>query len=248
MRYLPVCVLAVLLAACGDLSVQSVPGSETIPAALEGEWRGNWRSTRTQDVGAVTIRIQEFAGQPVVSLTIDNPCLAPADYDLVLAGGVIALQADGVTVLEASLARPDRLTGTFGCALDEGTWAADLIGPLPEPIDLSGSWEGRVFVPGAFTEEFGVTLQQSVRSGRLARNALADIPGVLPFQIPMRGYVVFGDDDFDIILETEPGVQPQLVLSGSGDRDPLAVPTGVLQVLGQTPLPFSQGLVELEPR
>lgn len=248
MRFLPLCVLAVLCAACGDLTVQSVPGSQTIPAALAGEWRGTWQSDRNQDTGSIIILIQEFAGEPVVSLTIDNPCLAPDDYDLVLAGGVIALQRDGVTVLEASLTRPEKLSGTFACELDDGTWTADLIGPLPEPIDLSGSWDGRVFLPGAFDEPLEVALQQSVRSGQLALNALADIPSVVPFPIPMRGYVVFGEQGFDIILETEVGVQPRLVLSGSGDREPLAVPSGVLQVVGQTPLPFSQGLVQLRPR
>jgi len=240
--------LAVLAAACGDLEVRSVPGSQTIPAALEGEWRGTWRSDRTNATGVVSIRIQEFAGEPVVALTINNPCLAPADYDLILSQGVLALQNEGVTVLEASLSAPNELSGTFGCALDDGTWTAELIGPLPEPIDLSGAWQGRVFVPGAFDESFEVTLQQSVQSGQLALTALAEIPSVLPFPIPMRGFVVFGEDDFDIVLETEPGVQPQLLLSGNGDRDPLGVPTGVLQVLSPAPVPFTQGLVELEPR
>ena len=248
MRSLLPSALAFLLVACGDLEVRSVPGSQTIPAALSGLWRGTWQSTRVQDSGVITIRIQEFAGDPVVSLTIDNPCLQPADYDLVVAGGVIALQADGVTVLEASLTAPERLSGMYGCELDDGTWSADLIGELPVPIDLSGTWDGRVYVPGAFDEPIAINLQQTVQSGQLALTALADIPSVLPFPLPMQGYVTFGEDDFQLVLQTEQGVQPQLVLSGTGDREPLVVPAGMLQVLSQAPLPFSQGLFELAPR
>lgn len=248
MRTLLTCVLAALLAACGDLEVRSIPGSQTIPAELAGMWSGTWRSDANQEAGGVMIRIQEFEGEPVVSLTIDNPCLVPADYDLVFDGGVIALQADGVTVLQASLVAPRKLSGSYGCALDAGTWDADWVGALPEPIDLSGVWDGTAVSVGGMELSFSIDLEQSVQSGTLALAAQAELPSLLPFPVPLSGYVNFREDSFELVLQTELGVQPRLVLTGVGERDPLQVPTGLLQVIGQSPLPFQQGLFAMEPR
>lgn len=235
--------------ACGEIKVRSVRSADAVPAALEGEWSGTWTSEVNAMAGSLSVRVQQFAGQPLVSLSIDNPCLVPRDYELRLTGGTIELLADGVRVLDATLTADRRLLGSYECAADRGTWSAERIRDLPPPLDLSGTWRGTVTVGGA-SEPLVVELVQTVRAGSLALDGLVTLPEALPFPVPVTGGVQFGDADFRIALQTRSGFQPAVVLTGVGDREPVQVDIGLLQVLSSTALPFSQGVFQmaLEPQ
>ncbi|MFK7742572.1 MAG: hypothetical protein AB8H80_19835, partial [Planctomycetota bacterium] len=101
----------VLLAACGDLEIRSVAPTVTPSEALGGVWTGTWISDQAaagpaggiaaSDQGALTVEIQLFEGQPIVRVDINNPCLPPRDYSLVVSGGTISLEDAGVPVLRA---------------------------------------------------------------------------------------------------------------------------------------------------
>jgi len=235
------------LTACGDLNVRSVGVPDVVPAQLEGEWRGQWRSTRDNSTGSLVIRVQEFDGEPVVSLTIDNPCLEPRAYELLLAGGEIQLRADGVTVFRAELEEDGSLSGNYGCLLDGGLWSAERIGPLPELEDLSGTWGGTVSIPGVFEESLNLTMLMSVDAGTLVLDAIAESENALVTPIPMVGFVQFRDSDFDLLLRSVDGVSPVLLLSGVGARDPLRVEAGLVQIFDAPPeIPFSQALFQIE--
>lgn len=236
------------LAACGDLEVRSIAATDVVPASLQGFWSGTWQSDINQAQGLIDLRIQEYKAEPLVAVTINNPCVVPGDYELVLTQGQISLQIDDVPVLEATLRTDRALTGTYGCNSDRGTWQAIWIEALPEVIDLSGSWDGRLFVAGQFEQPVSITLEQRVRSGSLVLEGEATLPGALPFPVPLRGVPNFRETDFELILQSEPGSEPQIVLTGIGDRESLGVPVGLLQVLSLSPLPFSQAMVELERR
>lgn len=231
------------LAACGDLEVRRETAPEAVPSQLRGEWGGTWRSSLANRSGGLTIRIQEFDQQPVVSLQIDNPCLVPRAYDLVLSGGAIALRADGEQVLVASLTGERRLDGTYGCDADSGTWSAEWRGELPEPVDLGGLWTGELVVTGGVQRELRVTLDQVVRGGALVVEGFAALPEVLPFPIPVSGVVAFGEDDFDLVMQS---FEPRTVWSAEGTLEPARIDLGLVQVLGAPGLPFTQALFELE--
>lgn len=240
--------LACLFAACGDIQVRSVRSENVVPATLQGEWSGTWTSAASGMGGALTVRVQEFAQEPVVSLSIDNPCLVPRDYELRLAGASIELLADGVRVLDAAIEEPRRLVGSYECAADRGTWSADWVRELPKPIDLSGSWSGTVTVPGVASEPMFVELAQAVRAGALVLDGMITLPQALPLPVPVTGTVEFGENDFQIVLQTRSGFQPAVVLTGIGDREPVQVDVGFLQVLSSAALPFSQGVFQMAPQ
>ena len=157
----------------------------------------------------------------------------------------IELQADGVTVLEASRTEQQKLEGTYTCAEDQGTWSVQWVEALPTLLDLSGEWQGRIYGQGQTEQPIVVDLQQGVEGGALVLAGFADLPGALPFELPLQGYVRFVADRFELVLQTDPGFEPQLIVSGIGDREPLQLPVGLVQVISPTGLPFSQALVEL---
>jgi hypothetical protein len=221
-----------LLQSCGELAVQSTPGEQTIAAALAGEWRGTWQSDLTGASGEIVLRVQDFAGEPVVSMVLDNPCVTPDEYDLELSLGTLSMQADGVSVVQGTLASAERIVGAFGCALDHGTWFADRVGDLPELVDLGGSWSGLVALPGGLSQSVAVTLLQRVEGGRLALEASFEAPGLWPTPVPMSGVVTFGVEGFDLLLTSPAELQPFFAFSGMGERQPLAIPAGQLFVLG----------------
>ena len=238
--------LPALLAACGDLQVRSVRSDDVVPAALAGEWVGTWTSSETLSTGAVTVRVQEFDRQPVVALSIDNPCVIPQDYELLFVGRTIELRADGVPILDAVLQTDSReLTGNYNCAADRGTWSASWTRELPELVDLSGTWSGDVSVPGVLTEPLTLTLRQSVRGGGLVLDGEVRLPSALALPVPVAGAVRFRDADFELVLQTEIGFQPRVVMTGIGDREPLQVEFGLLRVLSSQVLPFSQALFQI---
>lgn len=237
--------LLACLAACGDLKVRSVAPTEVVPAELEGRWVGTWQSDGTIGSGSIELRIQEFDGEPLVAIAIDNPCLVPSNYDLRFTGQGIDLLAEGVAVLSADRVAEEQLVGTYQCEQDQGVWAAEWVESLPTLLDLSGTWEGRIFGGGEPEQPIAITMVQRVEAGALVLVGEADLPGVLPFGLPVRGFVRFGELNFELILQTAPGFEPQVIVAGLGDREPLQLPLGVVQVLSPTAFPFSQAMIEL---
>tara|TARA_R110002072_G_scaffold87129_6_gene196685 strand:+ start:4201 stop:5010 length:810 start_codon:yes stop_codon:yes gene_type:complete len=237
--------LIVCLAACGDLKVRSVPPAVVVPAELEGRWVGTWESIASEASGDVEIHIQEFASQPLVAVTIDNPCLVPRSYDLRWTAQGIDLLADGVAVFQATRVATQQLVGSYQCEQDEGTWTAQWVESLPALLDLTGTWEGRIFGGGQPDQPIDIAIVQRVQGGALVLDAEADLPGVLPFALPLQGFVRFRESEFELVLQTEPGFEPQMIVSGLGDREPLQMPLGLVQVLSSTVLPFAQGMIEL---
>ncbi|MFT4512135.1 MAG: hypothetical protein ACI91B_000822 [Planctomycetota bacterium] len=244
-RQLVLWTLLACLSACGDLNVKSVPPTVVVPVELEGRWVGIWQSDDTVGSGSIELRIQEFAGQPLVALTIDNPCLLPRSYDLRLSAEGIDLLADGVSVLHANHVADDQLVGTYQCDEDRGVWTAEWVESLPTLLDLSGTWDGRIFGPGQTEQPIEVTMIQRVEGGVLVLDGEATLPGALSFRLPMRGYVRFRESEFDLVLQTQQGFEPQIIVAGLGDREPLQLPLGFVQVLSSTALPFTEGMIEL---
>ncbi len=247
MRTLTSCCIAALLAGCGDLEVRSIPGEQTVSSSLLGEWRGTWQSDLTGDHGEIVLRLQEFRGEPVVSFALDNPCLTPDRYDLVLSGGGLSLESEGVPVVAGSLVSATRIAGAFGCAGDEGTWFADRIGGLPELVDLAGSWSGHVALGGAGNQPVEAVLEQRVEGGRLVLDASLSAQGLWPTPVPMTGPVIFRADGFDVLLASDPALQPEFLFLGMGEREPLAIPDAQLFVLSTAAGVGLQLQVTLEP-
>lgn len=242
MRHLAALSLPWWLAACGDLHVKSIRSPQVVPAAFAGEWTGTWMSTDPAATGAIAVRVQEFAGEPVVHVEFQNPCIEPRSYELVLSGSTIELRAGADTVLAGALVEPQRLVGTYHCPLESGTWEATWQRDLPELADLGGIWTGTLAVPGQVTRPFELALEQDVDGGELRLTGLLDLGDVWPSLLVVRGPVAFRDDGFDLALQTLSGNSPGLLLAGSGDREPLQVESGLLLTIGSPVLPFSNGV------
>jgi hypothetical protein len=246
------CSLAVLgvawigTAACGDFEVRRRVSVEGVPALLQGEWQGTWQSDTGPGDGALTIRITEFAGEPVVRLAIDNPCLPSSDYELDVQDDRVLLRLDGHPAMVAQFASLALLVGSYACDEGAGTWQAARIGDLPPPSDLGGSWRGELQPPGVAAEPLRLDLVQRVEAGALLLDGTLDLPTLLPAPLPVRGVAHFGATDFEIVLETDATAAVELVLSGAGEREPPRVDFGLLQVLSGTALPFTQATFRLE--
>lgn len=239
------------LVACSKFEVRStrVPG---VPAALLGEWHGSWTSSRTgtssaASSGAVTLKVQQFDGQPVIDLAIDNPCLVPRSYDLVMAGTGIDLRADGVTVFHAEIPEPGVLRGYYACAEDEGQWTADWQQDLPAIQDLSGTWNGSLVHSPGVTEALALNLTQNLQGGVLRLSGTLNLPGLLPVSLPLEGAVHFREGAFDVVLATPSGVAPAVRMAGVGDAVTSAIDDGLLLSDASVLLPFTTALWDAAP-
>lgn len=244
MRPLLLVPLGFAFAACGDLDVRSVRPTRGVPDTLQGEWIGWWQSTSSNQGGALVFTVQEFDGEPVVNLSLDNPCVEPRDYELVLTPSTIELRLDGRTVLAAVVGEGRSLLGTYECVADLGTFEATWQRELPELVDLSGTWDGTVTV-GATSHGARLQLQQEISGGRMLLQGELDLGGFWPVPIPVSGTAMFRDAGFDLMLHTGAGAVPALLLSGFGEREPLRLPFGLLHVFGGS-LPFPQAVLQLD--
>ena len=52
----------------------------------------------------------------------------------------------------------------------------------------------------------------------------------------------FRDNSFEVLLATESGSIPGVLLTGIGDRVPLQIEAGLLQTIGSPVLPFQNGV------
>ncbi|MBL8737311.1 MAG: hypothetical protein JNL12_12845, partial [Planctomycetes bacterium] len=84
------------LGAC-DLEVRSTRSADVVPAALQGEWEGTW-SGAAGSGGTLTLQVQQFDAEPLVSIRIDNPCLEAREYQLVIGLASVELRRDGEPV------------------------------------------------------------------------------------------------------------------------------------------------------
>lgn len=236
-------VLPLIAAACGDLELKTVKPPDAVPAGLEGEWEGSWHSVQSNTGGSLNVQVQEFESTPVVGVRIDNPCVTPREYQLVLTPSTIELRADGATVFAAALEAGGTLLGTYQCDSDLGSWMATWKRALPPIIDLTGHWEGTLSIAGQPELPIRLHTQQNVVSGQIVVEGALELTGLLPTPIGMVGSAQFREHGFDLLLRTADGVTPELLLTTFGDREPLRMEIGLLQVFGAQ-LPFQQGLVE----
>jgi hypothetical protein len=236
---------ATLLAACGDLDVRSVRSEPRVPAALVGEWQGTWNASTSSASGVVIVRVQEFAGEPIVNVQFQNPCLEPRSYDLVVTPATIELRADGQTVLAATLGEDRELIGVYTCANESGTWLATWRRDLPTLLDLGGEWTGTVMFGDQIVRPIALSLHQTVDAGAVELTGVLDLGDLWPVPVVVSGIAVFREQGYDLTLQTLAGSSPELVLSGSGLTEPMRVEAGLLHVLDQA-LPFPIGVFALQ--
>lgn len=239
-----VVLLPLLVTACGDLELKSVRPTDVVPAGLEGEWVGSWQSVLSNTGGGLNVKVQEFDGEPVLGMQLDNPCITPREYDLVMTPSTIELRADGATVFAATLGEGRTLIGTYQCKADLGTWTATWQRLLPPIVDLGGTWSGDLTIAGQPALPIRLQLDQSVASGAIVIDGALELIGLSPAPIPMTGSAQFRDQGFDLLLQTPNGVAPDLLLTAFGIRDPLRIEVGLLQMFGAQP-PLQQGIVRL---
>ena len=232
MRRLIALSIASVLAACGDLNVRSVRAPQSVPVELAGEWVGSWQAATESASGAIVVQVQEYGGAPVVNVMLQNPCITPSIYELVVTGDTFELRAEGAVVLAATLQTDRRLVGTYQCPEESGTWSATWQRPLPELLDLGGHWVGQIAASGQPARGFALELTQSVAGGLVRLEGLLDLGELWPLLVPMRGSVAFRTGGYDLVLQTLPGITPNLLLAGAGVVDPLQVDNGVLQAVG----------------
>jgi hypothetical protein len=218
-----------LACACGDIDVQSIRSGAVVPSALAGEWQGVWQSELGGSFGVLTLRIQDFDGEPVVAVDIAHPCVPPDEYQFRATASTVELLADSVVLFRAVLGPERTLVGTYGCLADTGSWDATWQRDLPELVDLSGQWLGSVSVPGFPPETLVVQLEQSVRGGALALDGSLRLPNLSPEPLPLVGTVQFREGAFDLVLVSAPGSLPLVYLVGVGDTPTLRVQDGQLQ-------------------
>lgn len=238
------CLLSV--AACGDIQVRSIRTGDAVPTALEGEWQGAWQSSQTGNNGLLTMRIQDFGGEPVVSVQILHPCVPPDQYQFRVTTEGIELLADGEVLFAAVYGVERTLVGSYGCPDDSGSWDATWQRDLPALVDLSGRWAGSVTAPGYPEQAILLDLQQTVRGGALAFDGAMSLPDLLPEPLPMVGSVQFRDGVFDVVLVTEPGVVPLVRMAGVGETATLRVQNGELQAAIDPLLPLVQATWQLQ--
>lgn len=242
MRHLLPCVLSLFAAACGDLDVQSVRSPQNV-AVWEGAWEGEWHS-ESGGSGFVGFRVQEFRGEPLVTVEFAHACFEARPYELVMLPTTIELRAEGRTVLAALLEPGPRVTGTYDCGTDRGLWLATRVGDLPAVLDLTGAWQGQLHYPGG-QRAVAWWLEQEVVDGVMQITVELDLGGLLATPLPLAGRVEFRNTGFEIVLRTEPGLAPDVVLTGTGVAEPLQIGVGLLQVIGGSSLPFSHASLQL---
>lgn len=220
--------LALLFAACGKFEIRSVPAA-AVPAALQGEWRGTWVSAENGNGGNVVLTVRAFADQPIVGMSITNPCVTPRDYRFNLRGNQVELLADGLTVFSAVVAAEQTMVGEYQCVEDHGTWQVAWQRALPPIGDVSGTWVGAVDAGEAGQLPLLLHLNQTVRNGLLAVDGAVELPGVLPGSLPLNGVVNFGAEQFDLLMASPQSLSPVLQLAATGVSASMVIEQGFVQ-------------------
>ena len=235
-------VAVLLFAACGELHIKSVRVGSAVPAGLQGEWLGTWTSTTDQTGGEIILRVQEFAAAPVVTILVNNPCLAPDDYQIALSGTTFELRLGSDVVLFATLGAGRTLDGSYNCAVDGGTLQATWQKDLPAIVDLSGTWQGSMQSGAEAAVPVIVSLHQFVRTGQLLLEGTMELPGVVAGSLPLSGSARFRETWFEVVLTTPSGTQPFVQLTGLGDPEALTIAEGIATASPQVGFPFTQAI------
>jgi len=214
--------LLVLAAACGEITTNMPSQSTVVPPALAGEWTGLWTSSAGDVTGELTMRVQEFAGEVVLHIATDLPCIDGMSFLLQMAPAAFTTHIGGQQVLNGEVTAPSAMIGTYACAADVGSWQATRIRTLPVIVDLSGVWSGALYREGALPLPFTLELQMTLESGvlRLAGTIVAvDQPSVA-----VVGYAdEFNDAGYRVFFESADGA---LRAQGDGQYGPLRVEAG----------------------
>ncbi|MCB9887387.1 MAG: hypothetical protein H6838_17990 [Planctomycetes bacterium] len=228
------------VSACTKVEFQTVGSGSAVPAALEGEWIGQWQSEQSTQTGDVTLQVQQFENAPVVGLLINHPCLPTTLYDFSLVGNVFELRSNGEVVFSGELLPSRVLVGAYQCDEDAGHWSATWQRELPPVVDLSGVWQGQIDLTNGNTP-LQLEFDQRVVQGALEVTGLLTLPLELASPLPVRGLVRSRDGYFELSLATVAGIVPQVVIGGLGDSVSLEVESGLVATSGQ-PLSFTQGV------
>jgi hypothetical protein len=222
MRSFALLLLLGLSLACGKLRTSVPDPSAAVPSALVGEWSGAWTSAAGDSGGDLELRVQEFAGQPVVQIVTDLPCLAGATFELQFAGAAFAVRAGEAEVLTGSLAGPGQLSGQFGCGAGSGTWQATRLRPLPPATDLTGRWNGTLFFEGLPAAPFALDLRMRLDAGVLRLDGEIFVEGSDPASV-VGVAADFDDQGFSLLVGTPDG---SLRAQANGLLQPLRVELG----------------------
>lgn len=241
MRRLAAILLAcAVMSACGDIHVRSIRVPESVPDRLQGEWTGAWHSTRDGSGGTVVLRMQDFGGEPVVSIVLANPCVEAREYTFRTEGNMVELLADQEVLFSAILGTDRTLTGSYQCDADAGLWTAAWAAELPPLVDVGGRWEGSLAIPSFPPQPFVMDIALEVVGGALTVGGSVQVPTVMTSALPVVGVVMFHDTTFDVWLEVPTGTANNPQLFGVGDLASMRITTGLLQANGNPLLPFVQ--------
>lgn len=214
--------LLLLAAACGDIKTSTPSQSTAVPPALAGEWTGTWTSTAGDVAGELTLRVQEFAGEAVVQIATDLPCIAGTSFQLQFMAASFSASIGQQEVLRGEVTAPSEMVGTYACAAGEGSWQATRVRTLPVIVDLGGAWTGALYREGATPQPFTLELQMTLEAGVLRLAGALAAEGQPTATI--AGYAAeFDDAGFRLFFETTDGA---LRAQGDGLYGPLRVEAG----------------------
>lgn len=221
-RHLMCLCLTLLAAACADVKSSIPDASAAVPSALVGEWTGSWTATSGGQSGAIELRVQEFAGQAVVQVDTDLPCLSAAVFTLRFSATSFTATVGGAQVLDGTLVAAGQLQGGFSCAAAQGTWQATKVRTLPAVTDLSGTWTGALYIQGQTPQPFTLELQMTLDAGVLRLDGVLAVQGS-PTE-PIIGYAnEFDDQGYAVYFRT---VADTLRATGNGSYGPLRIEMG----------------------
>lgn len=208
--------------ACGKLRTSVTGASAAVPDALVGEWSGTWTNAAGDSGGDLELRVQEFAGQPVVQIVTDLPCLTGGSFQLAFTAATFAVQLGDTEVLTGSLVAPGQLAGQFGCGAGAGTWQASRTRVLPAATDLSGRWNGTLFFEGLPAAPFALDLRMRLDAGILRLDGEIFVEGSDPASVVGLASD-FDGQGFELLVSTPDGA---LRAQGRGQVLPLRVELG----------------------
>lgn len=229
-----------VLGSCNKVEFRTAQVGSAVPLALKGEWQGNWQSSLGTAGGELSLQVQEFESDPLISVLISHPCLPTSTYEISFSGTSLELRHAGEIVFAGELVGDRTLVGTFQCDEDSGTWSADWQRALPPVVDLTGLWQGQIESLSGGTP-LRLEFDQRVVQGSLEVTGLLSLPLELATPLPVRGLVRSRDGFFELSVTTVAGIVPQVVIGGIGDSSSLSVDAGLVSTSGQ-PLSFTQGV------
>lgn len=226
--------LSVPFVGCGKLQLKTTVTPQSIPAQMQGEWTGTWTSANGVAHGDLLVRLQTFDDNPVVGFETNHPEMQIIDFRFLFLGRHVEIHSSDPTdnaVFSGDTAADLRtMTGTYSCIGDAGTWQTAWHRTLPPIGDVSGDWVGgfESFQP-PLQAPLHLQLVQTWVDGVLHVRGEIDVPGT-DNQIAIHdGIVDWRENDFVLLLTTDPNAPPTVLLQAAGARSQFSV-SGALQV------------------